>query len=323
VGQGVSPAERESVWAMNKWIRRHKYLMGAVLVLLALGVGGALRGRHPEVEVTSAATGALTLPLAASGLVEGKSADLGFLSAGRIAEIYVREGEAVTQSQLLARLMPVATPGEGSGVGDVIQAPYHGNVVTIYERQGAAVSPGQPVLRVTAAGAPWVTAFVEAEEAAYLHRGHRLQCGAGGYLSQAWELQVEEVGKEAVPRPDLPGSSSQVRVRCRVMSPAFPLAPGATVDVDAEIPLLDDVLLIPAAAVTHEDARDRVWVAEEGRVRRREIEVGPNNFDLVQVRRGLAAGEVVVVHGKDDLTEGQRVRTRLMPPMTPAARGGL
>jgi RND family efflux transporter MFP subunit len=205
--------------------------------------------------------------------------------------------------------MPLRLAPGALGVGDVIQAPYDGTVVTIYERTGAVVSPGQPVLRLVAAHAPWVTVFVEAEDAALLRPGQRLQCRAGGYLSRAWELRVEQVGREAVPRPDLPGSARQVRVRCAVLEPAFPLAPGAEVDVDGSLPVLDSALLLPATAVVHEGEEEWVWlVDEQGAVRRRPVRLGPNNFELIQIREGLQPGETVVVHGKEGLEEGQRVR---------------
>ncbi len=48
-------------------------------------------------------------------------------------------------------------------------------------------------------------------------------------------------------------------------------------------------------------------------VHRRDVELGPNNFDLIQVRRGLEEGERVVVNGKQGLKEGRRVKSKPVP----------
>jgi multidrug efflux pump subunit AcrA (membrane-fusion protein) len=302
--------------------RRHKWLLvGVVAAVLVTAL--VLRARRPvEVGVATVHRGPLRYSIAASGIVEGESADLGFQGAGRVVGVYVREGDAIHRSQLLARLSPLPATPDTLGASDVIQAPYDGRVVTLYQRTGAVVSPGQPVVGVVADGPPWLTAFVESEDAVRLGPGQKLRCRAGGYLGQSWELTVAEVGRQAVPRPDLPGSTRQVRVRCEVTGQGFPLPPGSEVDVDGDITLVADALLIPTAAVVREGAGESVLTVREGRVARVPIRVGPNNFEEIQVTEGLSEGDTVVVEGKAGLTEGQRVRIRPVPAVGPASAMG-
>jgi multidrug efflux pump subunit AcrA (membrane-fusion protein) len=307
---------------MAHWIRRKKlYLIAAAVLLVATGAV-RLRRSVPEVGVAEVSRGPLRLQIAASGLVEAEAADLGFKTAGRIERLYVEEGDTVGETDLLARISPVDAYASAGGASDVIQAPYDAHVVEIYQRAGAVVQPGQAVLRVVAARTPWVTAFIESEDAAHLKPGDPLRCRAGGYLSVPWDLVVRHVGQEAVSRRDLPGSSRQVRVRAEVVSAGFALRPGTEVDIDGDVLLVSDGLLIPTDAVIHGGTRDGVWVLEGGTARRRDVKLGPNNFDLIHIREGLRAGEVVVVDGKDGLREGQRVRARPMRPMETPAGGG-
>lgn len=298
---------------MADWIGQHKWyvLIGAAVVALVV-IARVARSR-PEVMVAEARTGPLYLRIAASGLVENDSADLAFQAGGKIARLYAEEGDRVAATDLLARASGLPGAGAGATTGDVIQAPYDGTVVNVYLREGAVAAPGQPILRVVSSGRPWVTVFVDGEDGVHLSPGQKLQCRARGYLSEAWEIVVEAVGKEAVARPDLPGSSRQVRVRCDVADPAFALAPGTEVDVDADVALVEKALLIPTAAVIHEGVDDWLWVVAEGVVHRRDVELGPNNFDLIEVRRGLEAGEQVVANGKQGLKEGQRVKSKPLP----------
>lgn len=296
-------------------------IVAAAIIVVALIVLSHVRGQTPEVGVARAKVGDMLLEVVASGLVEADGADLGFQSGGRIVELYVQEGDRVSRSQLLARLVSVpAAPITGSA--DVIQAPHDGSVVTVYRREGAVVQPGEPVLRVVSDGAPRVIAFVESDDAMHLRAGQKLRCRAGGYLSQPWDLTIEQVGTEAVSRPDIPGSSRQVRVRCAPTSAGFPIPAGTEVDVDGHIPLVEQGLLIPTAAIIHTGIEDTVWLVSDDRVQRRPVVVGPNNFDLIQIREGLQAGDVVVVEGKDEVSDGRRVRTRPVPPMDRASPGG-
>ncbi len=307
---------------MIEWTKRRKWLIAIVAaVLVVLVVLVARRGGH-QVMVTKASVGSLNLRIAASGLVEAGSTDLAFESTGKIVNLYVQEGDVVDRSEILARIEPIGTVPGVPGGSDVIQAPYDGTVVDIYFRAGTVVAPGQPVLRVVSAAPPWVTAFIDSEDATHIKPGHRFRCRAGGYLSEPWEIVVRAVGEEAVPRRDLPGSSSQVRVRCEVLNPAFSLTPGTEVDIDAEVPLVQNAVLIPVAAVAHDGPDNWVWVVEDERARRREVELGPNNFDRIQIRAGLRPGDVVVVQGKQGLSDGQPVKAIPMPPMANQEPGG-
>ena len=302
---------------MGAWLKRHKWLaIGSALAVVIAGGVAWSRARPPEVAVAQAYQGPLTLRIAASGLVEARSADLAFRGSGRLSELRVREGDPVERGEALAWMEPVGATPDMLGVADAIQSPYDGTVVEIYRRIGAVVAPGEPVLRVVAGEKPWVTAFIESEDAVHLKVGQKLQCRAGGYLSEGWEVAVRAVGREAVPRQGLTGSSRQVRVRCEATAPGFPLPAGTEVDIDGELPLLQDALLIPATAVVHDSTQDRVWLIEGSVAHARDVQVGANNFDLIEVRSGLEPGDTVVVSGKEGLRDGQRVRTTAMPPMT-------
>jgi multidrug efflux pump subunit AcrA (membrane-fusion protein) len=302
------------------YIRRFRWLLAAAIV--AAIVVAVLAGRHgTEVTATRAVTGPLLLRIAASGLVEAESADLSFAAAGHISAIDAEEGQQVSRSQALAWLEPIGAAPTAMDIGDVIRAPDAGVVVEIYLRVGATVTPGQPVLRVVRAAGRWVTAFIDSEDAAGVRPGQKLRCRAGGYLSRPWDLVVRSVGREAVPRRDLLGSSRQVRVRCDPVAPAFPIAPGTEVDVDGEVSLAHEALLIPAAAVVREGPHDWVWLVDGSHARRREVRLGPNNFDLVQVLSGLQAGQAVVTHGKTGLRDGQMVRVSWERPPTESSAG--
>ncbi len=308
---------------LRPWVQ---IVLGVILVVVVVVVIRSSHG-HP-VLVAEATQGDLTLRIAASGLVEAKSADLSFRGSGNILSIYVEEGERVGRSQVLARIDPASSGPisplysvESTNV-DAIHAPYDGTIVEVYLRPGVVVAAGQPVIRIVADESVWITGFVNSEDAMYMSPGDTYRCRAGGYLSQPWDIVIKHIGREAVARRDIPGSSRQVRVRFDPGVASAPIAPGTEVDIDGEALLAGGAALIPAAAVVRDGPRDYVWLVERGKVTRRDVSLGPNNFDLVQIRDGVAPGDLVVVNGKDALKEGMSVKASPMPQIAKPETGG-
>ncbi len=65
---------------------------------------------------------------------------------------------------------------------------------------------------------------------------------------------------------------------------------------------------IPQGAVRERDGRTIVWLARDGVVERRAVQVGEARGDEVEIVAGLSSGERVVIDGVEDLSDGARVR---------------
>jgi HlyD family secretion protein len=88
---------------------RVRWLLGGLLFLALIGAGAFLaqaRGRSPALpETATIRRGTLRVTLSAAGKIRPRAqAVLNFATAGTVAEIFVREGEAVRKGQPLARL---------------------------------------------------------------------------------------------------------------------------------------------------------------------------------------------------------------------------
>jgi RND family efflux transporter MFP subunit len=86
------------------------------------------------------------------------------------------------------------------------------------------------------------------------------------------------------------------------------LRPGMFARVYLETATRPDALVIPRAALSLESIGDTVYVAEEGVARRREVVLGFEERDRVEVRSGVEAGERVVVVGQDGLSDGTPIQ---------------
>jgi multidrug efflux pump subunit AcrA (membrane-fusion protein) len=64
---------------------------------------------------------------------------------------------------------------------------------------------------------------------------------------------------------------------------------------------------VPSSAVVRDGSVDTVWLVTNGRAERREVKLGAQGEDAVQVLEGLEIGDQVVVRGADRVSAGQSV----------------
>jgi hypothetical protein len=89
--------------------------------------------------------------------------------------------------------------------------------------------------------------------------------------------------------------------------PAPQPRPGMSAVAALRVRTAEGVVAVPAPAVFRDGTRDAVWVVEDGVASLRDVRLGAQGEDLVEVVEGLAVGESVVVKGADVVTEGQQV----------------
>jgi membrane fusion protein (multidrug efflux system) len=89
------------------------------------------------------------------------------------------------------------------------------------------------------------------------------------------------------------------------------LKPGMYARVELVIDHHPGALLVPGDAIFTENEAAVVFVVRDGVVGRRPVATGVNEGTLVEVTRGLAGDEQVIVDGKELVREGQKVRAQL------------
>ena len=92
---------------------------------------------------------------------------------------------------------------------------------------------------------------------------------------------------------------------CR--NPQGRLLPGTFANVALTLTQLSDALLIPAEAVIPGVDEKQVFVIDDGKAQRRVVETGTRTASVVHVLAGLAAGDVVITSGLQQLRAGQAV----------------
>lgn len=110
-----------------------------------------------------------------------------------------------------------------------------------------------------------------------------------------------------------------VRVRAAVPNPDRVLRPGLFARVTLELEPREAAVLVPEAAVVLDPGGAVVFRVEDGTARLVRVTTGLRRDGMVEIRNGLAAGDVVVVNGQVRLRDGSAVEIVADLPLEPTS----
>jgi HlyD family secretion protein len=187
-----------------------------------------------------------------------------------------------------------------------VRAPAAGVVYGLPRTLGEAVEAGRLVATVTDTAHPHLRFRVDQPDLPRVVPGQLLIVTFNGQPDRQWRGTVRSVGtglREA-------GGRQVGEALADLAEPADTLPANAAVDVQVIIARREGVLIVPRVAL-HRDGEERwVFTIADASAERRRVEVGAIGLSEVEVARGLAAGEEVIVEAPVTLGEGTRVVAR-------------
>jgi membrane fusion protein (multidrug efflux system) len=112
------------------------------------------------------------------------------------------------------------------------------------------------------------------------------------------------------PLVQLPGRT--ITVKAVVPNPRRELQAGMFIEVRLATAVRPQAVIIAEDAVLPIQGSSFVWVVQDGKATRRQVELGVRTPGLVEVRSGVEAGEQVVVGGQERLAEGAPVQAKVI-----------
>jgi cobalt-zinc-cadmium efflux system membrane fusion protein len=173
-----------------------------------------------------------------------------------------------------------------------VKTPFAGVLLERLITPGTAVTPGTPMFVVSDLSTVWVAAELDEAHLSGAHVGRPVTVHVPAYPDAPFAGKVTYVGETVNPK------TRRVTVRCEVANADGRLKPEmyATVQIGEGDPR--PIVAVPSSAVQAIDGQSSVFVSEsDGRFRVRPIEPGTERDGLVEVRRGLKAGDRVVTAG--------------------------
>ncbi len=119
--------------------------------------------------------------------------------------------------------------------------------------------------------------------------------------AEMFEATIERIS----PRVDQ--TTGTFRVTLRILDQSGNLRPGMFARVAVVYDVHSDAVMVPAIAILDEDIEKSLFVIEDGVARRRVIETGITDRDMVEILKGISESDTVVVIGQGGLRDGTPV----------------
>jgi Cu(I)/Ag(I) efflux system membrane fusion protein len=174
-----------------------------------------------------------------------------------------------------------------------LSAPIDGVIAELGAREGMTVAAGAMLFRLNGLGSVWVNAEIPESSAALIRPGNVVEVRT--------PVAPERVlkGRVAAILPEVNPATRTLKARVEVPNVGGLLAPGMFANVSFTPSGQAGVLLVPTEAVIQTGARKVVVVAQEGgRFQPVDVETGADANGQTVIRKGLAAGQKVVVSGQ-------------------------
>jgi membrane fusion protein, copper/silver efflux system len=174
-----------------------------------------------------------------------------------------------------------------------ITAPIGGVVGELTAREGMTVIAGAPLFRINGLSTVWVNAEVPEALASQVHPGNPVEVRTPAIAGAVFKGKVNAILPEVNP------ATRTIKARIEVANSNGQLAPGMFANVSFAAAAGKDVLLVPSEAVIQTGKRSVVVVAQgDGKFAAVDVEVGLDSNGQTEIRKGLQAGQKVVVSGQ-------------------------
>lgn len=243
-------------------------------------------------------------------------------AAAAVSAARVKSGEAAIVSAR-ARVRVTEEALENTNV----RAPFDGVVIKKRAEVGETVSPFGVAGQATREGGAIATIAdlreleVQTEvgetSVAKLRRGMPAAVKLQAYPDLEFEGRVREIF------PSADRAKAIVEVRVSILKPSADVKPEMTASVTFQEPLPPAsanatadaapsarAVVVPKRAIVHRGGQTSVWVVTGEVAASRNVTLGPERLDQVEISSGLAPGEAVVLNAPAGVTNGGRVRVR-------------
>ena len=170
------------------------------------------------------------------------------------------------------------------------RSPVNGVVMEKKAVQGMRFTPGEALYQIADLSSVWIVADVFEQDLALVKLGQTAKVKVNAYPDKTFDAKITYV------YPTLNPQTRTVPVRLELANPGGLLKPSMYVDIELATAGKGKVLTVPTSAVIFGGTRQTVLVElAAGRFEPREVKLGVQGNDYVEVLAGVGEGEKVVV----------------------------
>jgi len=204
-------------------------------------------------------------------------------------------------------------------VGDLadytkVTAPLDGVIVWRYADTGALIQAGTssdtqslPIVKLSQSNLLRLRLPIPEDAVEFIHEGATVQVNVDA-VHRSFQGKVVRFTR------DLTLATRTMETEIDVENKDLSLTPGEYANTTIELERHDDVLTIPVQAVIRNGNQSSVLVVDTSRhVQERDITTGLQGSNLVEVKSGLAEGDLVITGNQSNYQSGESVATKVQP----------
>jgi len=184
----------------------------------------------------------------------------------------------------------------------VILSPMNGGITKRYVDPGTMVKDTSPLLTLMDLGEVKMVVNVIEREFIRLQKSQPVQVTVMAFPGRTFQ------GRIAVITPALEMQSRTAEIQIAIPNPGYILNPGMFGKVEILLRSDPKATLVPIQALMKGEDKEFVYVLKDGKVHQRPIQKGISKDTVVEITRGVSAGEQVVTAGHEFLRDGIPVR---------------
>ena len=220
--------------------------------------------------------------------------------------------EVVAAARERMRAMSIPEPlirqSEEAGTAQArftLRAPVGGVIAELGVREGVAITPGMTLFRIAGLEKVWAVAEVPEAQAVRLTRGQKVKAVLQADASQAFDGELKEI------LPQVSTATRTLQARFEVDNKGGKLTPGMLLRLQVAGPS-SSRLVVPSEAIIRTGTRAVAIVRKDsGTFEPREVPLGADLGDKLEVVEGLSEGEEVVASGQFLVDSEARLRSVL------------
>ena len=215
-----------------------------------------------------------------------------------------------------------------------IYTPQSGIVIEKMVQQGQYVNTGDPLFNIADLSTVWVEIEVYENEFPNIHIGQQVEIRSQSFPGRPFTGRISFI------YPFLDPKTRTVKARVEMPNPGMKLKPDMFVNAVIKVPL-GSAIVVPVTAVMDTGNRRVVWIeASPGMFEPRDVQIGQQTDDKVQILSGINPGDKVAVSGgylidsesqlkgssgadHSQHTGGAKPETKGQPSAPPAKKGTL
>ena len=183
-----------------------------------------------------------------------------------------------------------------------VTAPMAGYVSDRPADVGEYISPQQKVATIVNLNPLRVRIDVPEQSIPQIRVGESVSVSVAAYPDRSFSGHVARVS------PSLNSTSRTLTVEADVQNPNAELKPGQFATVRVLLPQSEAAVLVPQRALRTISGSTYVYVLKNGFAQQRLVQTGQTEGDLIEIKSGVTADEVVATSNVDQLNDGVAVR---------------